>query len=86
VGWVDAKIGDPVDDKDICGRYEKEIMSHAGARFFGELLLVLALSCLMPSIRVRITTLKIMFSTRRLSLSMTWKRLPVDAFRSYFVN
>ncbi|KAI0276448.1 hypothetical protein BGY98DRAFT_935079 [Russula aff. rugulosa BPL654] len=38
-GWVDAKTGDPVDDKDICGRYEKEIMSHPGARFFGELLL-----------------------------------------------
>jgi fatty acid synthase subunit alpha len=37
VGWVDAKTGDPVDDKDIRGRYEKEVMNHAGMRFFGEL-------------------------------------------------
>jgi len=51
VGWVDAKTGDPVDDKDVRGKYEKAIMSHAGVRFFGELLLVLTLSCLMPSIR-----------------------------------
>ena len=52
VGWVDTKTGDPVDGKDICGKYKKAIMGHAGMRFFGELLLVLALSCLMPSIRV----------------------------------
>ena len=51
VGWVDAKTGDPVDDKDVRGKYEKEIMNHAGVRFFGELLLVVAHSCLMPSIR-----------------------------------
>jgi fatty acid synthase subunit alpha, fungi type len=51
VGWVDTKTGDPVDDKDVRGKYEKAIMSHAGVHFFGELLLVLALSCLMPSIR-----------------------------------
>lgn len=36
VGWVDAKTGEPVDDKDVRGRYEKEIMDHAGVRFFGE--------------------------------------------------
>ena len=36
VGWVDAKSGDPVDDKDVRGKYEKAIMSHAGVRFFGE--------------------------------------------------
>ena len=49
VGWVDMKTGDPVDDKDVHGKYEKAIMSHAGVRFFSELLLVLALFCLMPS-------------------------------------
>jgi fatty acid synthase subunit alpha len=38
VGWVDAKTGEPVDDKDVRGRYEKEIMNHAGVRFFGKLL------------------------------------------------
>ncbi|KAF8843701.1 hypothetical protein BDN67DRAFT_963867 [Paxillus ammoniavirescens] len=32
VGWVDAKTGEPVDDKDVRGRYEKEILSHAGVR------------------------------------------------------
>ena len=36
VGWVDAKTGEPVDDKDVRGRYEKEIMNHAGVRFFGK--------------------------------------------------
>ncbi|RPD59601.1 fatty acid synthase [Lentinus tigrinus ALCF2SS1-6] len=32
VGWVDAKSGEPVDDKDVRGRYEKEILAHAGVR------------------------------------------------------
>jgi 3-oxoacyl-ACP reductase-like protein len=36
VGWVDAKTGEPVDDKDVRGRYETEIMNHAGMRFIGE--------------------------------------------------
>ena len=44
MGWVDAKTGDPVDDKEVRGKYEREIMSHAGVRFFSELLLILALS------------------------------------------
>jgi fatty acid synthase subunit alpha len=41
VGWVDAKSGDPVDDKDIQAKYEKEILAHTGIRiiepdlFFG---------------------------------------------------
>ncbi|CAK9782775.1 thiolase-like protein [Cutaneotrichosporon oleaginosum] len=41
VGWVDAKSGEPVDDKDIRNKYEKEILNHAGIRiiepdlFFG---------------------------------------------------
>ncbi|KAI6007741.1 hypothetical protein F5J12DRAFT_938715 [Pisolithus orientalis] len=30
VGWVDAKTGEPVADKDIRNQYEKEILSHAG--------------------------------------------------------
>ncbi|KAI9439787.1 fatty acid synthase [Lactarius indigo] len=34
VGWVDVKTGEPVDDKDVRGRYEKDIMNHAGVRFF----------------------------------------------------
>ncbi|KAL1666812.1 acyl transferase domain-containing protein, partial [Schizophyllum commune] len=32
VGWVDSKSGEPVDDKDVKGRYEKEILAHAGVR------------------------------------------------------
>ncbi|CCO34691.1 fatty acid synthase subunit alpha, fungi type [Rhizoctonia solani AG-1 IB] len=32
VGWVDSKSGDPVDDKDVRGKYEKEILEHSGIR------------------------------------------------------
>jgi fatty acid synthase subunit alpha, fungi type len=46
VGWVDAKTGEPVDDKDIRGRYEKEIMNHAGVRFIGEPIYMPALAFL----------------------------------------
>ncbi|WWC63190.1 uncharacterized protein I303_105790 [Kwoniella dejecticola CBS 10117] len=41
VGWVDSKSSDPVDDKDVKSKYEKEIIEHAGIRiiepdlFFG---------------------------------------------------
>ncbi|ERT02538.1 uncharacterized protein SPSK_04795 [Sporothrix schenckii 1099-18] len=31
-GWVDAKSGDPVDDKDIKTKYEKFILEHSGIR------------------------------------------------------
>lgn len=31
-GWVDAKSGDPVDDKDIKAKYEKYILDHSGIR------------------------------------------------------
>ena len=31
-GWVDAKSGDPVDDKDVKTKYEKYILEHAGIR------------------------------------------------------
>ncbi|KAF6759889.1 fatty acid synthetase alpha subunit [Ephemerocybe angulata] len=32
VGWVDTKTNEPVDDKDVKGRYEKDIIAHAGVR------------------------------------------------------
>ncbi|KAH9945014.1 fatty acid synthase [Epithele typhae] len=32
VGWVDSKTSEPVDDKDIRGRYQKDILAHAGVR------------------------------------------------------
>ncbi|KAJ6477506.1 fatty acid synthase, partial [Mycena sanguinolenta] len=32
VGWVDSKTGEPVDDKDVKGRYQKDILEHAGVR------------------------------------------------------
>ena len=35
VGWVDSKTNEPVDDKDAKGRYEKEILLHAGIRLIG---------------------------------------------------
>ncbi|KPM43575.1 Fatty acid synthase subunit alpha [Neonectria ditissima] len=31
-GWVDAKTGDPVDDKDVKQKYEKYILEHSGIR------------------------------------------------------
>lgn len=31
-GWVDSKTGEPVDDKDIKGKYEKHILEHSGIR------------------------------------------------------
>ncbi|KAB5545958.1 hypothetical protein GE09DRAFT_1133130 [Coniochaeta sp. 2T2.1] len=31
-GWVDAKTGEPVDDKDIKAKYEKFILEHSGIR------------------------------------------------------
>ncbi|KAJ1331771.1 fungal fatty acid synthase subunit alpha [Microdochium nivale] len=31
-GWVDAKSGEPVDDKDIKAKYEKHIIDHSGIR------------------------------------------------------
>ena len=31
-GWVDAKTGDPVDDKDVKAKYEPYILEHAGIR------------------------------------------------------
>ncbi|ROT40734.1 fatty acid synthase subunit alpha reductase [Sodiomyces alkalinus F11] len=31
-GWVDAKTGEPVDDKDIKQKYEKHILEHSGIR------------------------------------------------------
>lgn len=38
VGWIDAKTSEPVDDKDVRGKYEKEILSHAGVRLIRKLL------------------------------------------------
>ncbi|KAJ5886303.1 Fatty acid synthase subunit alpha [Penicillium subrubescens] len=31
-GWVDAKTGDPIDDKDVKPKYEKFILEHTGIR------------------------------------------------------
>ncbi|KAL4959186.1 trifunctional fatty acid synthase subunit FAS2 [Aspergillus stella-maris] len=31
-GWVDAKTGEPVDDKDVKAKYEKFILEHSGIR------------------------------------------------------
>jgi hypothetical protein len=35
VGWVDSKTSEPVDDKDVKGRYQKDILEHAGVRLIG---------------------------------------------------
>jgi fatty acid synthase subunit beta len=36
MGWVDSKASDPVDSEGVGGRYEMEILSHAGVRSIGE--------------------------------------------------
>jgi len=36
VGWVDSKSAEPIDDKDIRARYEKDILAHAGVRLIGK--------------------------------------------------
>jgi fatty acid synthase subunit alpha len=36
VGWVDSKTNEPVDDKEVKGCYEKDILLHAGVRLIGE--------------------------------------------------
>ena len=36
VGWVDSKTSEPVDDKEVKGRYETDILLHAGIRLIGE--------------------------------------------------
>ena len=35
VGWVDSKTNEPIDDKEVKGRYEKDILLHAGVRLIG---------------------------------------------------
>ena len=36
VGWVDSKTNEPVDDKEVKGRYEKDILLHAGVCLTGK--------------------------------------------------
>jgi fatty acid synthase subunit alpha len=36
LGWVDSKTDEPVDDKEVKGRYEKDILLHAGIRLIGK--------------------------------------------------
>lgn len=36
VGWVDSKTEEPVDDKDVKSRYEKDILGRAGIRLIGK--------------------------------------------------
>ena len=36
VGWVDSKSNEPIDDKDIRAKYERDILAHAGVRLIGE--------------------------------------------------
>jgi 3-oxoacyl-ACP reductase-like protein len=79
VGWVDAKTGDPVDDKDVRGKYEEEIMNHAGVRFFGEPFFAACpfrsdCVCQSPICSV-VTTPNTRSSTRRSSSFTTWSRL-----------
>jgi fatty acid synthase subunit alpha len=35
-GWVDAKTNEPVEDKDVKSKYEKQILEHSGIRLIGK--------------------------------------------------
>ena len=48
VGWVDVKSGEPVDDKDVRARYEKDILAHAGVRLIGMLICIVGCPCFLP--------------------------------------
>ena len=39
VGWIDSKTSEPVDDKDVTARYEKDVLAHGGVRLIGMCLL-----------------------------------------------
>jgi fatty acid synthase subunit alpha, fungi type len=64
VGWVDSKTGEPVDDKDVRGRYEKEILAHAGVRLIGALFKSAPLA----------SSNSTLFQNPRTSVAMTLKR------------
>ena len=36
VGWVESKSGEAVDQKDMKGKFEKDILAHAGVRLIGK--------------------------------------------------
>lgn len=36
VGWVDSKTNEPVDNRDVKGRHEKDILAHAVVRLIGK--------------------------------------------------
>jgi fatty acid synthase subunit beta len=36
VGWVDSKSDEPLDEKDVKVKYEKEILGHSGVRLIGK--------------------------------------------------
>lgn len=46
VGWVDAKTGEPLDDKDVKAAYEKHILAHTGIRLIG---MFISLICIIIS-------------------------------------
>lgn len=44
VGWVESKSGDPLDEKDVKTKFEKEILAHAGIRLIGKFFICLGRS------------------------------------------
>jgi 3-oxoacyl-ACP reductase-like protein len=44
VGWVESKSGEPVDEKDVKSKFEKDILAHAGVRLIGKKLICLLLT------------------------------------------
>jgi fatty acid synthase subunit alpha len=89
VGWVDTKSGEPVDDKDVRGRYERDVLAHAGIRLIGQEgtlidvqvlihLLLQSQNCSMGTIPRRKCSIK------RLSSLTTWR--PLKSLKSRLPN
>jgi hypothetical protein len=77
VGWVDSKTEEPIDDKDVRARYERDILEHAGVRLLGafffsmnpaSLMLKVTLQNLSSSVAM---ILRRRYSTKRLRFFMT---------------
>jgi fatty acid synthase subunit alpha len=53
VGWVDAKSGEPVDDKDVKGKYQEDIVAHSGVRLIGSSIALARVTLLTRFLRAR---------------------------------
>ena len=76
VGWVESKSGEPVDEKDVKSKFEKDILAHAGVRLIGKKLTTSSQLnsevCLQNRSCGADTIPRRKFSTRKSNLSTIW--------------